>query len=246
MKVWLLAYLQPNHDYSHANRDNPLVPDLADPSEAAVAERLSAGTAEFRGPEKIVEYAARTCYAAENGLGKNPAYIQARIRQGHDSVIEHASFTFRVEGISRTCLAQLTRHRIASYSVRSMRFVEEKDAAFVVPGSLHDVPWEVSQEAMKAVRQAQRAYANLVASGMPKEDARLFLPLGTPTIVVLTMNARALRHFFSVRLDSAAQWEIRELARQMLKLVRGVAPKLFEDIEETDETSASAAAGHNG
>jgi thymidylate synthase (FAD) len=179
-------------------------------------------------PEELLEHAGRVCYCSES-KGKPGKFIQGRIRKGHESIIEHASFTFEISGISRACSHQLVRHRIASYSQESQRYVDLSDPELVVPPSVAQ-----SSEAMRIwddlTGRMKRAYQDLRALGIRKEDARFLLPNATATKIVVTMNLRELRHFFKVRCDRAAQWEIRALAKEMLKLAYQVAPSVFEDL----------------
>ncbi len=189
---------------------------------AATAFREGEGS-----PEALLEHAGRTCYrsSARGELGR---FIRARIREGHESIIEHASVTFEISGISRACSHQLVRHRIASYSQESQRYVDMSRPEFVVPPSVEDNP-----QAMEAwrefVAQVGDAYQRLRKLGVRKEDARFVLPNAVATRIIVTMNFRTLRHFFSVRCDPAAQWEIRALALEMLRQVHALAPSVFQD-----------------
>lgn len=153
--------------------------------------------------------------------------IQKVIELGHESVLEHWYATFDICGISRACLAQLTRHRIASYSVRSQRYCNETETAALVPDS--------ASGRLRAKYEASYAlafdfYRDLIEAGVPKEDARFILPESTLTDLILTMNARELRHFFKLRLAPEAQWEIRRLAEKMFELVVEKAPNIFGDM----------------
>jgi len=179
-------------------------------------------------PEELLEHAGRVCYRSES-KGEPGKFIQGRIREGHESIIEHASLTFEISGTSRVCTHQLVRHRIASYSQESQRFVDLSDPEFVVPPSIAEKPtaMEVWDELVGRMKEAYRELRRL---GVSKEDARFLLPNATATRIVVTMNLRELRHFFKVRCDRAAQWEIRALAREMLKLAYQVAPSVFEDL----------------
>ena len=161
--------------------------------------------------------------AAEDIHMDNPgAFIKRLLAIGHESVIEHASFTFSVSNISRVCSHQLVRHRLASYTQQSQRYVKQK-ARFILP---------VERPEIKALyEEAFRVYQLLLEKGVRKEDARYVLPQGISTNIVVTMNARELRHFFRLRLDPAAQWEIRILALKMFELVYPIAPAFFEDIK---------------
>lgn len=170
--------------------------------------------------EKLICKAAHVCYSdkAISEIETNDADIMIGrlIASGHMSVLEHASFTFGIEGISRVCLAQLTRHRLASYSVRSQRYTESADA--VLPRGVDE----------KEVNNEFKKYEGLKLRGWKKEDARYVLPQAVTTSLILTMNARELLHFFSLRCCNKAQWEIRELANEMLRLVKEIAPNIFK------------------
>lgn len=147
---------------------------------------------------------------------------------GHHSVMEHASFTFLIEGISRACSHQIVRHRIASYSQQSQRYVEMKDFPYVIPNTIKNNKdaIEIYNEFMK---KCSEAYEKLVDSGIPMEDARYILPNATQTSLIMTMNARSLWNFFSLRCCEHAQWEIKNVANKMLKEVKKVAPTLFRN-----------------
>lgn len=210
------------------------------------------------GCEKIVAAAAKLCYSSSgiedilDGLTeeKTESFLKKLSDLGHESPIEHVSFTFGIEGVSRSLLAQITRHRIASYSVKSQRYVREGDFAYVVPPEI-----AADEDALglfeETMRRDQEAYDQLVeilsnkktkqliaegmsekaarsaASKLANEDARFVLPNACETKMIVTMNARSLMNFFHHRCCSRAQWEIRALADEMLKLVREVAPTLF-------------------
>lgn len=188
--------------------------------------------------------AGRLCYAPisaaelKAGMPQDEVnrLVRGLVRSGHMSALEHAGFTFAVDGISRACSHQLVRHRVASYSQQSQRYVRfTGDEEFVVPPHIMDSPEArgVFYEAMGAARQA---YERLVEIGLAEgrgkesvfEDARFVLPNAAETKIVVTMNARELRHFFSLRCCRRAQWEINRLAWAMRYLVTSVAPILFE------------------
>ncbi|NPA75431.1 MAG: FAD-dependent thymidylate synthase [Euryarchaeota archaeon] len=147
---------------------------------------------------------------------------------GHESVFEHASFTFRVEGISRVASHQLVRHRLASYTQQSQRYVKLKNVRFIMPESIAQSEFE--EEYRELMKKAAELYQRMLDGGIRKEDARFVFPQSIETKIVITMNARELRHFFKLRCDRAAQWEIRAMAIEMLKQVYEVAPILFEDL----------------
>lgn len=195
-------------------------------------------------PERIVATAARVCYSDKpiDEIFTNAAHnsekfeIIRRCRDnGHLSVFEHACFTFAIEGISRACSHQLVRHRMASYSQKSQRYVEESEFDYIIPESVRLDKWElhIYENVMGLIRQE---YDRLIKGGIPKEDARYILPNACTTQLVVTMNARELLHFFRLRCCQRAQWEIRELANEMLELCRRVAPVLFEKAGAPCET----------
>jgi len=179
-------------------------------------------------PADVCAVATAQCYGSE----PNPRTVKGAIRKGHESIIEHASFTFLIEEVSRAFLAQVTRHRIASFSVRSQRYCKETEFEYIEPPSV----WEGSEYARDvfeaSMQEAQVAYDVLLKEGVKPEDARMVLPNACFTSMVMTMNARSLRNFFRLRLDNHAQWEIRLVAQTMFDLVMEVAPALFEDIKQ--------------
>lgn len=209
-------------------------------------------------PEKIVAAAAKLCYS-KSGVQtlldklddqKAAEFVEMLSELGHESPIEHISFTFGIEGVSRALLAQITRHRIASYSVQSQRYVSKADFSYITPPSIAGIPEAEAlyQEAMSACNgyyeklQAiltESHMARLVSEGksekearkaaskLANEDARFVLPNGCDTRMVVTMNARSLQNFFRLRCCNRAQWEIRETAKQMYALVYPIAPHIF-------------------
>ncbi len=185
-------------------------------------------------PEQVVAAAARLCYAdasIEHLLGQSPEQaaklLQKILVLGHFSVLEHASFSFGIEGISRACSHQLVRHRIASFSQQSQRYVShEQPLALVVPGSIGAQP-ALQERFERHMQASHELYRELMAAGVPAEDARFVLPNAAATKLVMTMNARELHHFFVLRCCRRAQWEIRAMAREMLRLARQAAPLLF-------------------
>lgn len=210
-------------------------------------------------PEKTVASAAKLCYSPvgisqiRDGLTKEKAaaFVDMLAEIGHESPIEHAFFTFGIEGVSRSLLAQITRHRMASFSVQSQRYVSEMDFEYVIPPEIESMP-EAKEEYIKAMEEDRIHYNNLtdilkekhlhqfLADGMSEkeankaaekkaiEDARFVLPNACETKMIMTMNARSLHNFFAHRCCNRAQWEIRELATQMFELVYSVAPHLFK------------------
>lgn len=185
-------------------------------------------------PEKIIAAAARLCYAPVGAaelveeMGNEEAHklLRTILKSGHLSVCEHASFTFAIEGISRACSHQLVRHRLASYSQQSQRYVKLDKPPMIVPPAIEQRP-DLAAEFTTAAASAYMNYQNLLKEGVAAEDARYLLPQAVETKIVVTMNARELLHFFALRTCDRAQWEIRALAEDMLKLVLPVAPTIF-------------------
>lgn len=184
-------------------------------------------------PERTVAAAARLCYssvgAAELFTGLKDADVARLlahlVESGHESPVEHVTFTFAIEGISRACSHQLVRHRIASYSQKSQRYVREEHFDYIVPPSIASdaTAKRRFEETMAAIQAAYNDLLQLV----PPEDARYVLPNACETKIVATFNARSLFNFFRLRCCRRAQWEIRELACAMREEVRRVAPRLF-------------------
>lgn len=209
-------------------------------------------------PEQVVAAAAKLCYSnahIDNLLAdltpeKSAEFVQKLAAMGHESPIEHVSFTFGIEGVSRSLLAQITRHRIGSYSVQSQRYVRLEQFDYVTPPEIAENPDAAAafDEAMQQENEHYKRIAallkdghirRLMADGMDEkaatrkaekmaiEDARFVLPNACDTKMIVTMNARSLQNFFRHRCCNRAQWEIRALADEMLKLVYAVAPALF-------------------
>lgn len=210
-------------------------------------------------PELNVASAAKLCYSPStiqdlrDGLTqeKISSFVEMLAEIGHESPIEHAFFTFGIEGVSRSLLAQITRHRMASFSVQSQRYVAEHSFGVVVPPEIAAIP-EAIEEFNKAIAEDLEHYnkltdilkakhkAEMLAGGMEEkaadraaekkaiEDARYVLPNACETKMIMTMNARSLQNFFAHRCCNRAQWEIRDVADQMLELVLEVAPHLFK------------------
>ena len=211
-------------------------------------------------PDKIIAAAAKLCYSAVGtdeileGLTpeKTEKFIDMLSSLGHESPVEHATFTFAVEGVSRSLLAQLTRHRIASFSVQSQRYVGKENFEFIIPPEIDAIP-EARELFLKAMENDRETYRELnriltekhtqtnieagmdekkaatAASKKANEDSRYVLSNACDTKIVMTFNVRSLYNFFSLRCCSRAQWEIRELACRMLALVKEVSPALFKN-----------------
>lgn len=183
-------------------------------------------------PEHVVADAARVCYNSHST--DDARLIRSLIRRGHLSPLEHASFTFEIADVSRALLAQITRHRIASFSVQSQRYVKQDGFDYVVPPSIQALGAEQAERFRAQMAQIDQRYRELLAMGIPKEDARFVLPNATTTLMVVTMNARELMHFFDLRCAPDAQWEIRQVAMEMRRLCAEVAPNIFKEEEEND------------
>lgn len=178
-------------------------------------------------PEQVLMNAAAECYQTEPKIG----IVKNCIKRGHTSVVEHVSFTFQIDGISRACSHQLVRHRIASFTQKSQRYVNESQFEYVTPLTINnnDVLLDYYNHLMDEI---QKTYDILISYGIPKEDARYVLPNACTTSLTLTMNLRSLLNFWKLRTDKHAQWEIRELANKMLEQVLNVLPNLGDVIVE--------------
>jgi thymidylate synthase (FAD) len=188
-------------------------------------------------PERAVAAAARLCYAPIGAAQLLETMSEQTVRRvlktiidsGHHSALEHASYTFAIDGVSRAMTHQLVRHRLASYNQQSQRYVSFADQPdFVVPPAVAADP-AAAERFGAAVDTAFAAYQELIALGVEAEDARYLLPNATETKIVVTMNVRELLHFFTLRCCNRAQWEIREVAHRMLGLAEASAPYIFMD-----------------
>lgn len=169
------------------------------------------------GAVKKVADIASICYGRDEA--KNPQkLVEKLVELGHGSVLEHAYFTWKIEGISRACLAQLVRHRHASYTVRSQRYCDESGFVVVVPDSILEKP-ELLQRWDNLLSDISRLYQDMRDDGIRKEDARYILPMGTETELYFSCNLRELIHIYRLRTDKAAQWEIRELVQQLVETI---------------------------
>lgn len=160
--------------------------------------------------------------------------LRGLVQKGHGSILEHCCFTFSIEGISRACSHQLVRHRIASYSQQSQRYVRGEKFGVVIPNSIEEDEGAYHHYC-EVLDKISEAYVLLVDKyKIPKEDARYLLPNATTTNIVVTMNARELIHFIELRTSPRAQWEIRELAEEMLRQLKDVSPVIFGEVEAKD------------
>ena len=193
-------------------------------------------------PEELVSLGAKLCYSKStiSGLTEKisaqdqTAFIEKLLNMGHESIFEHASFTFGIEGVSRVLLAQLTRHRLASFSVQSQRYVSyEKGFGYILPPRIEALGEEAVKKYTEQMEQMEiwyKEWQSLLGKGeQSNEDARFVLPNACETRVLLTMNVRELWHFFSLRMCNRAQWEINELATRMHRLCLETAPALFAE-----------------
>ncbi|MDO5143017.1 MAG: FAD-dependent thymidylate synthase [bacterium] len=193
-------------------------------------------------PEETVALGAKLCYSRATigslseriSAADQTAFVEKIMGMGHESVLEHASFTFGVEGVSRVLLAQLTRHRLASFSVQSQRYVSYGSGfGYIVPPRIEALGEDAVREyrhQMDTMHAWYCAWQEKLGSGEgANEDARFVLPGACETRLMMTMNVRELRHFFALRMCNRAQWEIRALATQMHRLCMEIAPALFQD-----------------
>ncbi len=193
-------------------------------------------------PEELVALSARLCYSRATvddlsqrvAASDQSAFVERIMSMGHESVLEHASFTFAMEGVSRVLLAQLTRHRLASFSVQSQRYVSYAGGFnYILPPQIEALGEEAVAEYDRQMAEMHRWYLGwqekLQKGEGGNEDARFVLPGACETRLIVTMNVRELRHFFSLRMCARAQWEIRAVATQMHRMCLEVAPMLFAD-----------------
>lgn len=188
-------------------------------------------------PERAVATAARLCYApvgaAELMETMPPERVKSVLstimKSGHFSTLEHVSYTFAVDGVSRALTHQLVRHRLASFNQQSQRYVKFSDGVETVKPHTVEENEEASRVFDETIEAVIEGYQKLLDMGIPAEDARYLLPNAAETKIVITMNIRELLHFFSLRCCNRAQWEIREMAHKMLELVRPTAPYIFMD-----------------
>ncbi|MDR3236893.1 MAG: FAD-dependent thymidylate synthase [Spirochaetia bacterium] len=191
--------------------------------------------------EKLIEEAGRTCYLSLSRITRDSSdnFIKAAVRRGHESILEHASASFAIKGASRSFTHQFVRHRIASFSQQSQRYVSESEFNYIVPPSVASDP-EAAAVYRDYMETARKTYGILREKGILKEDARFILPNALESRMVFSANFRELRHIFSLRLEKAAQWEIRMVCFEMLKIMQKEAPSVFGDfvIDESDFTAA--------
>ena len=179
-------------------------------------------------PLFVISMAARRCYDSrdKDSVKTREQFVKGLIMSEHLTPLEFASVSFDIDGISRSCLAQLTRHRIASFCVESQRFVNVSEREVIVPSKLIlEFP-----DALTVVKEIKDLYKELIKLGVPKEDSRFLLPEGITTNLSMCMNFRELRHFLKLRLSTHAQWEIRQVAYEIYKICNAKWPWLLEGI----------------
>ena len=194
-------------------------------------------------PLSLIYAACRQCYSAsfagdifekEIDDEEKERFIKKVVESGHESPLEHVKFTFAIEGVSRALTHQLVRHRIASYSQQSQRYVKEENFEYVIPPSIKQDE-ELRKEFVRIMKETQASYNKVLKKLKEKgitgekanQDARYILPQATETKIVVTMNCRELLHFFEQRCCMRAQWEIRNLANEMLKICKSHLPAVF-------------------
>ena len=203
-------------------------------------------------PEETIEKAARICYNSQCGdYEKRKKFLSGLIKSGHTSTIEHASATFKFSEVSRALTHELVRHRLFSFSQRSQRYCNEDGFGYVVPDTIKEKlktksvenplvdSVSVTYESVfkNFMQKAKDLYNEMVAAGVPKEDARYILPNACHTEIFVSGNFREWRHFLELRLSPRAQWEIRELAHLVLNELYKVAPIVFQDLKDKYENS---------
>jgi len=184
--------------------------------------------------EKLIETIGRVAYQSFDKQieGSEKKFIRMLIKRGHESVLEHASATVRIKGVSRALTHQLVRHRLCSFTQKSQRWVSESDFTYITPNSVKGQTYVIYNSLMNTIRDT---YNVLVKSGIPKEDARFILPNATSTEIVITANFREWRHILRLRGARQAQWEIRKLAIKILELLKEYAPTVFGDLVVSKE-----------
>lgn len=188
--------------------------------------------------EKLIETAGRTSYLSldKQGKGTEKAFIRMLIKNGHLSVLEHAYATFRISGTSRAFTHQLVRHRICSFTQQSQRYVDESSFNYVEPESIK-TNTDTHSIFIKFIEESKKVYSELQKLGIKNEDARFVLPNAVESQIVVTANFREWRHIVGLRGSPNAQWEIRKVAIEILKILKRHAPTVFEDFE-IDEQNA--------
>lgn len=178
--------------------------------------------------ERLIESAGRLCWATQDKTGTVPDRIQRWLEIGHESMVEHASASFLIRG-SRAMTHELVRHRLASYSQRSQRYVRETEPSYIVPPEVQ-VSSAATEAYSSAMESAWKAYAALLKAGLKPEIARYVLPNACYTDIVCTWNFRELRHIIKLRTSPRALPEIRDVAEALRTIMKREAPQVFEDL----------------
>ena len=193
--------------------------------------------------ELLIEEAGRTCYESQEKANGHPEIlIHALIKSGHDSVLEHASASFRISGVSRALTHQLVRHRLCSFSQKSQRYVNELQFDYIIPPSIRKLGYGAVEDYKLQMVKIQNMYEYWKNLGIKNEDARFVLPNACTSEIVTTANFREWRKVLSLRCDKHAQWEIRYMAMRILQILKENAPSAFEDLTKMyldDPVSAS-------
>ena len=182
--------------------------------------------------EKLIESCGRTCYESHDKITEDShkKLIRHLMKSGHTSVFEHACATFRITDVSRSLTHQLVRHRMASPSQKSQRYVKEKNFDYVIPDSIANNDKAMAKYEMGMI-YIENLYNDLVKDGIKKEDARYVLPNACSTVIDMTFNFRSMFNLFALRGDKHAQWEIRRMVMEILDIVKEHAPTVFESYE---------------
>jgi thymidylate synthase (FAD) len=188
--------------------------------------------------EKLIETVGRTSYLSfdKQGKGTEEAFVRMLIKNGHHSVLEHGYATFRISGISRAFTHQLVRHRLCSFTQQSQRYVDESNFHYIEPKSIKSNS-KAHSLFTKFMEEAKRTYSELQRIGIKNEDARFVLPNSVESQIVITANFREWRHIITLRGSPDAQWEIRNVAIEILRILKKHAPTIFEDFEIDEEST---------
>jgi len=218
-----------------------------------------------KAPQLVIYAAAKQCYSKKDAYSifqsaekesseTISVFIKELMQRGHLSTVEHVSFTFSITGVSRVCTHQLVRHRVASFSQQSQRYVDMDNFEYVTP-PLVERDGQLKEKFTKAIAQIKEIYQQMKMSATAKknmdkeavnQDLRFLLPQAVTTKIVVTMNCRELLHFFEERLCARAQWEIRELGEKMRALCTEVLPEVFSGAGAKCETRGYCPEGHRG
>lgn len=180
-------------------------------------------------PQQVIEEAGRTCYLSFENIEahSHAEFIRRLIKLGHESPLEHAYASFRIQNGSRAMTHQLVRHRLMAVSQQSQRYVSEEHFSYVIPETM---PAEYVEEYRRDMKVIQEMYHKWRQRGLKKEDARFVLPNACTSEIMVSANFREWRHILQVRTSKKAQWEIRKACRQILEILKGLAPDCFDDI----------------